>query len=216
MEQRLEKLKKVISKDLIVDMTTLFKVLRTNSRMTVFRHLKQVGYITSYSHSGRYYTVKGIPDFDLSGLWHFKDAWFSKHGNLRTTLKHFVENAEAGLTHGELEKLLHLSVHHTLRDLVQKNSISRTQVERLFLYISCETNRGSAQVKNRQNMMTNERKTQPLNVFETIEVLVDLLHSEDWRLRSILDRLGARDISVSESQINDVLSRYNIKKKTSI
>ena len=213
MAERIEKLKKQIEKDHIVDMATLFKVLGTNSRMTVFRHLKRIGYLTSYSHSGRYYTIKGIPNFDTSGLWHFRGAWFSKYGNLRTTLVHFAENAEAGVTHGELEKLLHLSVHHTLHDLVRKNSISRKQVDGFYLYISCDTNRASAQLLYRQKMITDERESRSLNHVEIIEVLVDLLHCEDWRLKSVVERLKIRNVRVSGPQVNEVFSRYNIKKK---
>ncbi len=215
MSERIEKLKKLIEKNYIVDMATLFKVLQTNSRMTVFRHLKRVGYLTSYSHSGRYYTIKGIPNFDSSGLWHLRGAWFSKYGNLRTTLVHFIENAETGMTHGELENLLHLSVHHTLHDLIRKKSISRKRVEKFYLYISCDVKHASAQVSYRQRKIADEWETCPLNPFETIEVLVDLLHSEDWRLKSVVNRLKIRNIKVSAYQIDEVFSRYSIKKKTS-
>lgn len=216
MSERIEKLKKLIEKDQIVNIETLFKVLQTNSRMTVFRHLKRVDYLTSYSHSGRYYSIKGIPDFDSIGLWYLKGAWFSKYGNLRSTLVHFIENAEAGMTHGELENLLHLSVHHTLHDLVRKKTISRKLVERFYLYISSDVKHGSAQVSCRQRKIADERETYPLNPFETIEVLVDLLHSEDWHLKSVVDRLGRKNTKVSEHQVNEVFSRYSIKKKTSI
>jgi hypothetical protein len=212
--ERIEKLKKLIEKDRVVDMATLFKVLDTNSRMTVFRHLKRVGYLTSYSHSGRYYTIKGIPNFDSSGLWYFGGAWFSKYGNLRKTLVHFIENAEAGMTHGELENLLHLSVHHTLHDLIQKKSISRKRVERFYLYISCDAKHASAQVSSRKRKITDEQETCPLNPFETIEVLVDLLHSEDWRVKSIVNRLKIRKIKVSDYQIDEVFFRYSIKKRS--
>jgi len=215
MSERIEKLEKLIEKDQIVDMPTLFKVLRTNSRMTVFRHLKRIGYLTSYSHSGRYYTIKGVPNFDSSGLWYCRKAWFSKYGNLRKTLVHFIETAKAGMTHGELETLLHLSVHHTLRDLVRKNSISRKEIKRFYLYISCDAKRASAQLSYRQRNILDEQETRPLNPFETIEVLVDLLHCEDWRLKSIVDRLKILNIKISEHQVNEVFSRYSIKKKTS-
>lgn len=215
MSGRIEKLKKLIKEDCIMDMASLLKVLQTKSRMTVFRHLTQVGYLSSYSHSGRYYTIKGVPNFDSSGLWYFGGALFSKYGNLRTTLVHFIENSEAGITHAELKNLLHLSVHHTLHDLIRKKFISRKRIEKLYLYISCDVNNACTQVSFRQRQIENKRETYPLNPFETIEVLVDLLHSEDWSLKSVVSRLKIKNIKVSNYQIDEIFSRYSIKKKIS-
>ena len=48
----------------------LRKALQTPSRTTVFRVLRSVGYLTSYSHAGRYYTLKRIlqsPTHEASG-----------------------------------------------------------------------------------------------------------------------------------------------------
>jgi len=59
--------------------------LGTTSRTTIFRILKGVGYFTSYSHAGRYYTLRRIPKFDRWGLWAWRDVRFSSHGTLRAT-----------------------------------------------------------------------------------------------------------------------------------
>jgi hypothetical protein len=37
--------------------------------LTVFRKLKELGYRTSYSHRGRFYTLDRIARFDRQGLW---------------------------------------------------------------------------------------------------------------------------------------------------
>src|SRR5438046_7797969 len=39
-------------------LSDLRKALQTPSRTTVFRVLSSVGYLASYSHAGRYYTLK--------------------------------------------------------------------------------------------------------------------------------------------------------------
>src|SRR5205807_3085186 len=49
-------------------LSDLRKALQTPSRTTVFRVLSSVGYLASYSHAGRYYTLKRIPQFDPRGL----------------------------------------------------------------------------------------------------------------------------------------------------
>src|SRR5207249_7046986 len=53
-------------------LSDLRKALQTPSRTTVFCVLSSVGYLASYSHAGRYYTLKRIPQFDPRGLWHYR------------------------------------------------------------------------------------------------------------------------------------------------
>ncbi len=186
--------------------------MNTKSRTTVFRCLKRHGYFSSYSHAGRYYTLRGIPSFDAVGLWHIQGVSFSKYGSLKETVIQIVNNSKAGITHPELESILRVRVHNALRELVVADLVGRTNTKKNYLYISVNSQNASAQVSRRQATVTDER---PLNPFETIEVLVDLLNSEDWHLKSVVNRLRIRNIKVSEHQIDEVFFRYSIKKKTS-
>jgi hypothetical protein len=42
--------------------------------MTVFRRLRKIEYVSSYTHAGRYYTLYDIARFDSDGM-----AFFSHH-----------------------------------------------------------------------------------------------------------------------------------------
>jgi hypothetical protein len=53
--------------------------------MTVFRRLREVGYRTSFTHRGQYYTLAERPEFDASGLWFHGDIGFSRSGTLKET-----------------------------------------------------------------------------------------------------------------------------------
>ncbi len=86
----------------IVTLSTLLETLRTRSRMSVFRRLSVIDYLTSYSHAGRYYTLRAIPEFDEGGLWHHLGVSFSRYGSLKSTVEHIVNDSEAGKTHPEL------------------------------------------------------------------------------------------------------------------
>jgi len=108
-----------------VTLDTLMGTLRTRSRMSVFRRLSTLGYLTSYSHAGRYYTLREIPQFDVHGLWHHQGVSFSRHGSLKDTVAHIVNECEAGRTHSELELALGVRVHNTLLDLVEMGGIDR-------------------------------------------------------------------------------------------
>ena len=118
--------------------TTLDEMKKTlkASRPTTFRALKHVGYLSSYSHAGKYYTLNTIPVFDSNGLWFHGDIGFSKHGTLRTTIVVMVKGASAGFTHEELQAILRLRIHDTLHDLVSDRLIGRVQFDALFLQLN--------------------------------------------------------------------------------
>ena len=62
----------------IATMEQLKKLLGTDANMTVIRKLKELSYLSSYSHRGKYYTLDSIAEFDERGLWSFRTAMFSK------------------------------------------------------------------------------------------------------------------------------------------
>src|SRR6266404_9222262 len=57
----------------------LKRALGTQVDLTVFRKLKQLDSLTSYSHRARYYTLRQIARFDADGLWSHEEVWFSRH-----------------------------------------------------------------------------------------------------------------------------------------
>jgi hypothetical protein len=114
----------------------LKKALATSSTMTVFRKLKAVGYLTSYSHGGQYYTLREIPEFDRLGLWSCRHACFSRHGNLLQTLKAWVEKAPQGWSVSELDAQLHVQTKHALRHLARRQQLRRQKIDGLYVYFS--------------------------------------------------------------------------------
>src|SRR5680860_399825 len=84
----------------------IYAVLGTKSRMSVFRRLRELDYLSSFSHVGCYYTLPGVAHFDSQGLWFYNAVGFSRFGNLKQTVIHLVDQSVAGKTHEELEKQL--------------------------------------------------------------------------------------------------------------
>lgn len=88
-----ERLIEVFEKQKIATIKQLKKALNSTSSMTIFRKLKQLDYLSSCSHSGKYYTLKNIPKFDQMGLWFHKSILFSLHCSLAETIKNLVEKS---------------------------------------------------------------------------------------------------------------------------
>jgi hypothetical protein len=109
----------------VVTMADLKTALGTTSRMPVFRKLGALGYLTSYSHRGKYYTLETLPRFDSQGLWSHGDIWFSRAGTLMATAESLVTESEGGYFVRELDKVLHVSTKKVLQNLVVEERLGR-------------------------------------------------------------------------------------------
>jgi len=191
----------------------LREALGTASRTTIFRILKTVGYFTSYSHAGRFYTLRGIPKFDRLGLWSWRGIGFSSHGTLRATLVFLIDQSEAGKTHEELQSLLGLRVHDTLRSLVQEGTITRERFENVYIYLSSNTKKAATQVAARRKLhalkSASPTPTDPLLV---IDVLVEVIRHPREDAAGIAKRLRASGRIVTPKQVEDVFRGYSVKK----
>jgi len=211
-----EKLRQLFKQQKIAEINTLFGTLDTNSYATVFRHLKRLGYITSYSHAGKFYTLRFIPRFDRLGLWFFKDVCFSKFGTLRATAIKLIEESAEGMTHRELEELLRVRAQNTLRDLVNNQMLTRDNIGGVFVYFSGNKQNASAQLDSREKSIRDEesRLTEHIDPHITIEILVALLKSDDWHPVAVAENIRRGGVSVTSQQVDVVLRRFKIKKKT--
>jgi hypothetical protein len=134
----------------IATLPELKQALGTDIDTTVFRKLKELSYRSSYSHRGRYYTLAEIPQFDPHGLWSFQTVWFSRWGNLLTTLEALVNAAPQGYFANQLLPVLHVEVKDALLRLVEQHRIARQQITGLFLYCSQDAALRRRQVLARQ------------------------------------------------------------------
>jgi hypothetical protein len=78
------------------DMEALRETLGGCSRRSVFRYLDRIGYLSSFTYAGRYYTLESIAKFDEQGLWFHYDIGFSRSGTLKETTAVQVEKTPEG------------------------------------------------------------------------------------------------------------------------
>ena len=195
-------------------LTDLFPLLKTKSRMSVFRRLRELQYLSSYTHAGSYYTLHNIPDFDSSGLWYFKEVGFSKFGTLKESVLHFIEQSESGQTHGELERKLHVLVYNTLLDLVNSKKITRTKIDGDYVYFSIRPSKSAQQILQRKNY-SHRLKHVGLSDWIIIEILASIIRVTKGvciESSNIISDLSSRDIIVIDDQVDYVLRKFDLKK----
>jgi hypothetical protein len=197
----------------VADLAALFATLETQSRMSVFRRLSAIGYLTSYTHAGRFYTLRSLPAFDREGLWCHGGICFSRHGSLKSTVIHMVEQSDSGRTQHELQIRLRVRVHNTLLDLVRQMRIGREPWAGQYLYVSSDTIRAAAQLALRRTQADRAAASE-VAASAVIDVLLDLVRSAGVQVdaRSVAKRLGARGILVTSEQVEEIFSRHGVKK----
>jgi len=197
----------------VVDMNALFKTLKTKSRMSIFRRLKEVSYLSSYTHTGRYYTLAHIPQFDNHGLWFHQSVGFSQYGTLKSTIVELVDRSSAGLTHLELNHTLRIRTHNTLLNLVRERCVSRQRLEKAFLYVGVDPDKAALQVaKRRKKASNNLREIASISATTVIEVLIEAIHTSRVRIDPsvVANRLSFRGISITAKQVEQVFIQYGI------
>lgn len=143
-------LRKHLRRHKIATLPELKGALGGAASLTVFRKLKPLDYLSSYTHRGRYYALRETARFDDAGLWSHDAVWFSRHGTLVATIELFVNQAPGGWFAAELADALHAEVQDPLRDLVRQGRLHRTDVTGRFLYTSADTRRSRNQIRTRQ------------------------------------------------------------------
>lgn len=209
-------LRRLFNRKKVVELKHLFTTLKTHSRMTVFRKLSGIEYLTSYSQAGRYYTLQEISQFDHDGLWQFNGILFSRDGTLKQTVIRMINDAEAGQFHKELQRRLRLRVHNTLAELVEKKQIDRLILRGEFLYINVDPACAAKQIAARTQLDQRLMATKDLDPTLIIEVLMEVIHGSIIQLdaQQVADRLMARGITINISVVEEVFRRYSVQKKT--
>ena len=197
----------------VVDIKTLSKTLKTTSRMSTFRRLSEIGYLSSYTNTGRYYTLSHIPEFDNYGLWFHEGIGFSRFGTLKKTIVEIVEESATGLTQLELSHILRVRVHNTLLNLVRAKRVGRERFDKVYLYVDADPEKAAAQVTKRTERQSAQF-TPDASIPDTtvIEVLLETIHTAKIRIDPVLiaNRLMIRGICVTVKQVEQLFTQFGI------
>jgi len=170
---------KLKSTNLILTYLTQYKIatieelkitLDTQSRMTTFRKLNELDYISSCSHSGRYYSLKKIARFNKYGLWRYNSVLFSKYGTLKNTLENIIHKSLKGYSASELNKIINCKVDDVLLELFKSKNVIRKKISGIYIYFSNEINSLKKQELIRNDIIKND-----VYIIEKQQVITDEL-----------------------------------------
>jgi hypothetical protein len=179
-----DKLVTLLQAQKVATMPQLKSALGTSVTFTVLRKLAPLGYRSSYSHSGTYFTLDAIAQYDERGLWSYHDVRFSRHGTLLNTAASLVTDAPAGYFTDELDAVVQVTTKDALRHLAQQNRLYRRELAGRYLYCAQERERRQEQWAARQAQL------RPDDVLRAAIVLFySLLDEQQRRLYAGLESL---------------------------
>ena len=176
-------LKRLLETERACTLDDMMQALGTQVRMTVFRKLSELSYLTSYSHRGKYYTLRALCRFDADGLWSDGRAWFSRFGTLQNTCRHFVEHSEAGFSVTELDVALHVDTRQALRRLHRRGLLEREKFDGVFVYLSPRAGDRRRQRVARREMAAGGEATEAILAHELNAAIVLFFGLLDERQR---------------------------------
>jgi hypothetical protein len=130
-------------------MAELKGALGTETDMTVLRKLRPMDYLSSYSHRGKFYTLRELVQFDARGLFAVGAARFSRFGSLLATAEHLVAHGPAGYFASELNRELGVETKEALLTLVRQRRVAREQIEGLYLHCATDAQIRQEQLQHR-------------------------------------------------------------------
>jgi hypothetical protein len=196
---------------------TLGQLLRrlSCSRATVLRRLDEHGYYSSYNHSGQFLTIPEAADFDLQGLWLWRAARFSKHGTLKATVEHFVEESERGRTHEELSALLGVRAQNTLLDLVHEKKVYRERLGETYVYLNRKAHARRDQARRRVAFLKEHPKTLPTSR-QIIATLLELIKDPRAKREEIVLRCQRGGVPISREVVDAIFEVHDLDKKRAL
>ena len=175
--------------------------------------IKQWHAYTSYNQNGRYYVLPNVPDFDQNDIWCFKGICFSKHGNLKKTIIHQVNNSTEGLSGKQLGGILKLLPQSFLHHFKSTSGIRREKYEGVYVYFSDKPEIYKKQIGLRCQTSCSSVYRQ-LSDQDAIIILTSIIKDYGIELENIMKLPEVRKRKLSRNAIQDFMEAHSLLKKT--
>jgi hypothetical protein len=179
--------------------------------ISVRRFLDHLGYFRSYTHNGKWYTLRRFPQFNREGIWHHRSIGFSKQGSLTATIRHLVERSPAGLSARDLAQKLQHPCHPVLTHLHQDQLLDRVLLAGEFHYLSPESVRNRRQ-REQAAAASPVSPATSLSSQAAVLVLVEYIKHPELSFEQLATHLQQRELTVTPDRIRRFFQEHALKK----
>ncbi len=189
--------------------------LLDSSEATARRRLKAWQAYRSYNKNGRYYVLPQIAKFDSSGRWKYEEVLFSKYGNLKETLFHFVDSSEAGLSASDISHFLRLPAYNFLSTCNKDWGLPKEKYQGIYMYFSKEPNILENQRKERENLRRSQARKKLPSETDSVRILVEFITRSEDTPEQLVRRVRQKGLAVGIEDVRNVLIYHGLLKKIS-
>jgi len=177
---------------------------------SVRRFLADIGYYSSFTHNGGWYTLRSIPRFGKNGLWFYHDIGFSRAGTLTKTLIALITASPAGMSAEMLGETLRCRCHGVLVNLWRKGKIQRQKIGRCQVYFAADPHKAESQ---RQVLTARNLPEIRFSAEIAVLVLAEFIRSPDSSFEQLAEKISrSKNVTVSARQIEQLFDQHGLKK----
>ena len=175
---------------------------------SVRRFLTQVGYYSSFTHNGGWYTLRSIPRFGQEGLWFYSDIGFSRAGSLTNTLVDLTTRSVVGMTAEQLGAKLRCRCHSVLVQLCRQGRLQRHKIGYSHVYLALDPDISSVQ---RQTVESLSVIQLPAEI--AVLILVEFIRNPDSSFEQLAKAISRKkSVTVKVTQIERLFDLHGLKK----
>lgn len=173
------------------------------------RFLANIGYYSSFTHNGRWYTLFSIPRFKQDGLWFHKKIGFSREGSLTRTLVRLTEQSPMGLTAEQIGEKLQCRCHTVLVKLYREGRLQRQKFGRSYVYLAVDEQTASA-----QRLSIPEAQATMLPAEMSVLVLAEFIRAPEAEIQQLAKTISRRTgVLIKREQVQMLFEQHGFKKK---
>ena len=177
---------------------------------SVRRFLAEVGYYSSFTHNGGWYTLRSIPRFRHDGLWFYSDVGFSRAGSLTNTLVELTTRSAAGMTAEQLGAKLRCRCHSVLVQMWRQGRLQRQKSGRCHVYLAIDPHIAAVQRQSVEGLSVMQL---PAEI--AVLILVEFIRNPDSSFEQLATAISRdKSVTVEAAQIEKLFNQHGLKKTT--
>jgi len=179
------------------------------------RFLAENGYYSSFTHNGKWYTLRKSPHFDRDGICFLDTIGFSRVGSLTNTLLKLIIRSQSGMSAEQLGKKLRCRCHSILVQLYRQGKVYRQKQGRAYVYLAVDSSTQALQLQALEKKSTHIKTGLPAEI--VVLILVEFIQHPNCSFEQLATRITRQcHIVLHAAQIEELFVRHGLKKKTGI
>ena len=199
---------------------TLEQILKhvSCSEITLRRDIRRINGITSYTHQGRFITLKDIPEFDNNGIWFYRKVGFTKYKNSLELIVHLINNSTEGLSREQIQEILKIQIYQQIQTLLKRNELFRIKIGNKYIYLPEELAKNQ---KKRLQLLNANNVEEYYDAVVSFSDLVALLKAVLVEKKIKIDIKNLKrftqkySLKIPLKKVEQLLLKYNLAEKKS-